>query len=363
MLLRPASELTPRPVEWLWPGCLPLGSLAILDGDPGLGKSLVTIDLCARLTTGQPFPDGAASPGPAAVILLYEEDPENIMLARMRIAGTDMARAFPWPHDADPGPPMLPSEIACLDQVLNETHAKLVIIDPIVAFLDPSVNISSHASVHRALKPLLRLAEKHRCVILLVRHLNKRSGDHALYRGGGSIAFLAMCRLAWLAGNDPRAEDHYVLAQNKNNNGPQPSLAYALPSDTARVEWLGTSPWIARDLGGRRRPSPEFDRACAFLRTFLKDGPRPSREVRQAARTLGLAEATLRRAREDIPLGHRRVVSNRRAFTYWLLPGQELPQEILQKSDTPDLDAFLEDLEKRFPRRKSRDDDDGERVA
>jgi hypothetical protein len=120
---------------------------------------------------------------------------------------------------------------------------------------------------------------------------------------------------------------------------------------------------MARDLGGRPRACPEFDRACAFLRTFLKDGPRRSHEVREAARALGLSKATLRRAREDIPLGHRRVVSDGRPFTYWLLPHQQLPPDVLQKSDTPDLDAFLEDLEKRYPRRTPRDDDDGERRA
>jgi hypothetical protein len=59
--LRPASELTPRPVDWLVPGRFALGKLALLEGDPGLGKSLLTLDLCARLSTGRPFPeDGPA---------------------------------------------------------------------------------------------------------------------------------------------------------------------------------------------------------------------------------------------------------------------------------------------------------------
>jgi hypothetical protein len=62
--LCPASQIVARPVDWLWPGRLPLGKLAILDGDPGVGKSLVTLDLCARLSTGRPFPDGGPGPGP-----------------------------------------------------------------------------------------------------------------------------------------------------------------------------------------------------------------------------------------------------------------------------------------------------------
>src|SRR5690349_12561600 len=74
MQLSSVGDLELRPVSWLWPGRLPLGKLAILDGDPGLGKSLVTLDLCARLSTGRPFPDGVASPGPAAAVVLNGED-------------------------------------------------------------------------------------------------------------------------------------------------------------------------------------------------------------------------------------------------------------------------------------------------
>jgi hypothetical protein len=65
----PVSRLTRRPLSWLWPWQLGLGKLAILDGDPGLGKSLVALDLCARLSTGRPFPDGSPGPGPASSIV------------------------------------------------------------------------------------------------------------------------------------------------------------------------------------------------------------------------------------------------------------------------------------------------------
>src|SRR6202044_1266925 len=80
-LVCPVSQLATRQGAWLWPGRLALGKLAILDGDPGLGKSLVTLDLCARLSTGRPFPDGAPSPGPANCIALNGEDTSADTLA------------------------------------------------------------------------------------------------------------------------------------------------------------------------------------------------------------------------------------------------------------------------------------------
>src|SRR6266849_6665162 len=74
MAVQPVSQLNSRPVSWLWPGRLPVGKLAMFDGDPDLGKSLVTLDLCARLSLGRAFPDGRPSPGPANALVLNGED-------------------------------------------------------------------------------------------------------------------------------------------------------------------------------------------------------------------------------------------------------------------------------------------------
>jgi hypothetical protein len=68
------SRLTPCSVEWLWPGRLPLGHPVLIDGDPGLGKSLITLDLAARITTGQPFPDGTPGGMAAPVMIVNAED-------------------------------------------------------------------------------------------------------------------------------------------------------------------------------------------------------------------------------------------------------------------------------------------------
>src|SRR5215831_14466878 len=88
MSVQPVSQLTPRPVSWLWPGRLALGKLAMLDGDPDLGKSLVTLDLCTRLSRGLPFPDGSPSPGPCNSLVLSGEDgPADVVRARVAALG------------------------------------------------------------------------------------------------------------------------------------------------------------------------------------------------------------------------------------------------------------------------------------
>src|SRR5882757_7458235 len=100
MYLQPLNRITPCRTEWLWPWRLALGKLAILDGDPGLGKSLVTLDLCARLSTGRPFPDGSPSPGVYNAIVLNGEDgDEDTIGPRLQALGADLERVF-VPHRA-----------------------------------------------------------------------------------------------------------------------------------------------------------------------------------------------------------------------------------------------------------------------
>jgi hypothetical protein len=366
MLLQPASDLTPHPTDWLWPGYLARGSLAILDGDPGLGKSLVTLDLTARLTTGRAWPDGVANPTPASVILLCDEDVDDVIVTRLTALGADLPRVFPWPRLADPGMPHLPADIGRLDEALSQTGAKLLIIDPIMAFWDRTVDVNTDANARRALRPLAHLAEKHRCAVLLVRHLNKDNGPNALYRGGGSIAFIAACRLAWLVGRDPKMEERCILAQSKNNYAPkQASLAYCLPKDGPRVEWQGSTIWTADELASRRA-HPGRRRARDFLRSFLEKGPRVSGEVWAAARANRISRNTLKRAKADLGIRYERICSKGERMDFWLLPGQEV---LAGLSDTPEADELLRRLGEQWAGREPQeeggddrfDDDDVER--
>src|SRR5690242_4070875 len=170
MHLSAVSDLESRPVSWLWPGRLALGKLAILDGDPGLGKSLVTLDLCARLSTGSPFPDGSFRPDPGNAIVLNAEDGvEDTVRPRLQALGADLSRVFVLDSEnADVGGLRIPSQLSVLDDAMTRTCARLLVIDPVVAFFDASVQTGNDASVRGALTPLARLAARHGCAVLLV---------------------------------------------------------------------------------------------------------------------------------------------------------------------------------------------------
>jgi hypothetical protein len=225
-----------------------------------------------------------------------------------------------------------------------------------MAFFDPSVNTSSDQSVRRALLPLARLAEKHHCVILLIRHLNKTGRRQSLYRGGGSIGIVGACRSAWLFAADPVVAGRRVMAPVKNNLAPdQPSLAYELPTreaDPLAVVWLGQSNWSANQLLTPQhadRPAAQRDRACDFLAEVLGQGPRTSREIWAEALKQGVAEHTLRRAKGVLEVRSVRVWADGQRLSYWLLPGQQLPQAADSEDDSTDLEPWLAPLRAQFP--------------
>ena len=248
MSIAPANHVVAQPVSWLWPERIALGKLLILDGDPDLGKSLLALDLCARLSTGEPFPDGRPGPGPAnALVLSAEDTAHDTIVPRLQRLGADLQRVFVWQRDRDDEdwPWRFPAHAGRLDEALSRTDARLAVIDPIMAFLDDSILSASDQSVRRALAPLMYLADKHRCALLMHRHLNKQGGTRAVYRGLGSIAFVAASRCAMLVARDPQAPDRCILAQVRNSlASPQPSLLYRLTAADGGlpiVDWLGTS--------------------------------------------------------------------------------------------------------------------------
>jgi hypothetical protein len=205
------------------------------------------------------------------------------------------------------------------------------------------------------LYPLRRLAEKHGCAILLVRHLNKRGGSRAIYRGGGSIAFVGTCRSGWLIARDPCQPERCILVQMKHNlAAAQPSLAYRITTQEngpPLLSWLGTSAWTADQLlsSGGGVDATQRDRASDFLATFLADGPRTSRDIWSAALEQDVAKRTIERAKVELDIRSMVVGSGPNRRSYWLLPGQSLPENVTPNDAETDLEPWLAPLREQFP--------------
>ena len=306
-ILTRLQDVEPEDVRWLWPGRIPYGKTTAIEGDPGLGKSTVLFDLAARLSAGGTTPDGHPLTRAGTVILTAEDGLADTVRPRVEAAGGDVTRMVSvvavrgehGPQELE----IIPAHLDAIRSAMAVVGARLVIIDPLVAFLPGSVNSWRDQDVRRALRPLATLAEETGAAVVFVRHLNKGNGP-AIYRGGGSIGIVGAVRSALLVARDPEDESRRVLACVKSNLAPDPgSLAFYVEDDghgRARIRWAGSSPHAANQLVSLPE-EPEarsaLEEAVDLLRETLAKGPRPVRDVERAARESGVELRTLRRAR------------------------------------------------------------------
>ena len=156
MIVTRVSQVTTEAVEWLAPGRIAFGTLTLLDGDPGQGKSLITLDLAARLSTGRPFPDCPATCPPSSVLLLCAEDSIRHRFARAwrpRAADVDRIHCLTVRRHGVEQTLTLPADADLLTDAVREQQARLVVIDPFLAFLSASVCVNGQ-SIREALAPV-----------------------------------------------------------------------------------------------------------------------------------------------------------------------------------------------------------------
>lgn len=247
-----------QPLTFAWQGWIPDAMLTLIEGDPGEGKSVLTVDLAARWTTGMPMPDGTPNPfgGPIPVgMVSAEDDPGKVIRPRfiaaggnpqnlVYVAGVPMGGRYLRSLD-------LELDVDAIREAIEEYGLRVLILDPLMAFLG-STRTAVDNEVRKVLTPLRYLSEEMHCAIICVRHLRK-AGGKAVHAGGGSIAFTGAARSVLLVGRNPNDDEQRILAITKSNVAKSPtSLAYRLDSDPLRgvpvVRWEGESELRAADL-------------------------------------------------------------------------------------------------------------------
>ena len=313
-----------RPIHWLWRPYLACGNPALLDGDPGAGKSLLTADLAARLTRGGRMPDGTWRRRKANVLFLNAEDAlDDTLRPRLDAAGADLTRVFclggVQVGIADGAELSFLGCFEALRRAVVAHEIELVVIDPMMAFFKPDAAANSDQVMRVALAPLAALAARSGASVLLVRPLTKHGGRKALYRGGGSIGIIGAIRTALFLGRCPRQPDRRILAMTKSNIGPTaPALACRLAEEAGRprVQWLGECDATADELCRPLSPGAAPDRATAdeWLLAALAGGPRPAKALQEEARAAGYCVRTLERAKRRLGVVARRVRKDGRAL-------------------------------------------------
>ncbi len=310
------ADVQPERVRWLWPGYLPLGKLVMLDGDPDQGKSALTVDWAARISTGSPMPDGAEPIKGAVLILSAEDGLADTIRPRLDAAGGDPAQVITITEMstvAEDGerttrPVAIPRDLPAIKDTIARNGVVLVIVDVLMAYLDGSVDSYRDQDVRRALFPLAAMADRTGCCVVAIRHFTK-SGARAIHRGGGSVGIGGAARAGFMVAADPDDDsgDTRVLAPVKFNLAKHPpALAYRLGEDEARgcaqVAWLGESGQTADALladNGSEEERTDQDEAVEWLIGYLiAHGSEAGAGdiIRDAAKN-GFQVRTLRRAR------------------------------------------------------------------
>lgn len=323
------DQVQPEQLQWFWQSRIPRGCITLLVGDPGQGKSALSLHLAAVLSRGWMLPGDQQAHDIGTVMIVAHEDPvAQVLVPRLEAAGADRAKVA---HLKTPC--TFPGGIPLLEETLVSCKAKLVIIDPIAAYLDSKLNGFSDQELRSALAPIQQMAERTGAAIVVVAHMNKGSGRQGLYRVGGSIALVGQARSALLVAPDPQNPDTTrVLAPLKQNlTKAAPSLAFSLvdtPNGCPRIEWIGESKLTAEQLlsqDERSKKDPQaMKNACDALRAILAGGPLPAVDVEEQLEASGVTEATMKRARKRL-----RIVAERRGGVgaagkwWWRLPTED----------------------------------------
>ncbi len=317
-------EVPRSPVRWLWPGLIPRGKLTLLAGECGVGKSVLALDLAARVSRGRPMPTQPAGKGgqPGDVLLIVgEDDPRDTVAPRLLAADADLARiAFLTGvrdergrrtefHAAD--------DIVRLSKLLDhlakgDAPPRLVVIDPLNMWL--TRRTPRRRSVRTMLDLLGRVAFMHGVAMLVVTHLNKPTdrgrGHELLYRTMGSVLLAAAARSVLMLVRDPAdpgPDGRRLLVPGKLNvaaarhGAAMRIVAAAAPGagpDMPVVAWDDQP--VAPDALAVAPPrhAPRFAQAVLWLEQTLADGPMPYRDILDRASAEGISPITLRRARE-----------------------------------------------------------------
>jgi len=306
---RKLADIEREDITWLWNGFIPNKKLVIIDGMPGVGKSTLTAEIAARVSTGTPFPCGTAFEPRNVAFIAVEDGVADTIKPRVEAAGGDGNRVYSIhiEQHGDEITPDLSEHMEIIRQKIIEDKIGLLIIDPIMALLGGKVDSYRDQDVRGITTPLARMAEELDVCILLVRHPNKSASTNALTRGGGSMAFIGAARVGWTVAKEGEDSSRRILAVSKSNIGAIPkSLAFALINDestgVARIEWLGESELTADDLyiETNQEEKSQTEECMEWLADFLRGMTMLKSDIVKRAWEEGFSEKVLRTASEKL---------------------------------------------------------------
>ena len=320
------SEVESQEVIWLWYPFIPYGKLTIIQGDPGDGKTTLVLNIAAKLSKGECLDSDMDVQEPVNVCIcqsilccpvnvIYQTAEDGLadtVKPRLELAGADCEKILV----IDESDKSLSMADERLEEALAKTGAKVLILDPIQAYLGGGMDMNRANEARDMTKKLGALAEKYQCAILLIGHMNKASGNKVAYRGMGSIDFFAVARSVLLVGRIEGEPNTRAVVQIKNNLAAFGHPKAFMLSETG-FRWLGDYEITADEvLGGIAPKANKLEQAKQMLRELAETTNMvQSNEIFEMADKQGISKRTLENAKKELGIQAKKINNS----WYWEL--------------------------------------------
>ena len=312
------SDVELTPVEWLWKPYLPFGKLSVLQGNPGEGKTYFAMHLAAACTNGKLLPNmERLEPFNVIIYQTAEDGLGDTVKPRLIEAGADLDRVLV----IDDSDVQLTLSDERIEKAIIENNAKLVIIDPIQAYLGADVDMNRANEVRPIFMRLGQVAQRTGCAILLIGHLNKAAGMQSLQRGLGSIDIAAAVRSVMFIGKLKHDPTMRILTHEKSSLAPPGvSLAFSL-GDEGGFRWVGEYDITADEMLSGIEPQRETktQQAKDLICALLAGGKQAlSEDIDKAALERGIPGRTVRDAKRELGDALKSKIVEGRKKVFWM---------------------------------------------
>ena len=293
------SEIQSTEVEWLWYPYIPLGKLTIIQGDPGSGKTMLILYIASLLSTGSPLPTQTNNiiSEPMTIIYQTSEDgyDDTIKPRLEKFKQVDFNHIVFIKEDK--------CSLTMLDERIEKAifkeNAKLLVLDPIQAYIGQNVDMNRANEMRPLLKNLMRIAQSHHVAIVLVGHMNKGKGSKSSYRNLGRIDIPAAARSVLICGELKNEDGVRAVIQDKSSLA-QRGKPFAFKFDDDGFQWLGEYDIDADELLDGFKKTTDKDRAKTFLQDALENGPIKASEMYDKGNELNFSKRTLDYAKAEL---------------------------------------------------------------
>ena len=311
------SDVELTPVEWLWKPYLPFGKLSVLQGNPGEGKTYFAMHLAAACTNGKLLPNMERMEPFNVIYQTAEDGLGDTVKPRLIEAGTDLDRVLV----IDDSDVQLTLSDERIEKAIIENNARLVIIDPIQAYLGADVDMNRANEVRPIFMRLGQVAQRTGCAILLIGHLNKAAGMQSLQRGLGSIDIAAAVRSVMFIGKLKHDPTMRILTHEKSSLAPPGvSLAFSL-GDEGGFRWVGEYDITADEMLSGIEPQRETktQQAKDLICILLAGGKQVlSENIDKAALERGIPGRTVRDAKRELGDALKSKIVEGRKKVFWM---------------------------------------------